>query len=77
MKVAFVALVLLNILTLFSSVGRFFVTFAEVEHPHAYFEGMEHMREFLFPSLQWLVGIALVNLAFAGVTVFIRRRAAA
>ena len=69
-KIAFVLLVIANAYALFQGGGRFFVTFAQSpDHPHAYYEGIEAMRDFLAPSLKWLVGVALVNLVVAGAAV--------
>ena len=75
-KVAFTLLVICNAAALFLGLGRFFVTVAEVGQPHVYFEGVEYMRNYLSPSLKWIVGIAVVNLAFAAFAVFRRRQSA-
>lgn len=70
MKFLFVMLVVLNCAALYAGAGRFFVGFAQAGDPPAYYQGIETMREFLGPSLKWLVGVAVANLAFAGVAVF-------
>jgi hypothetical protein len=74
MKVLFVMLVILNCAALYAGVGRFFVAFAQVGEPPAYYQGIEAMREFLGPSLKWLVGVAVGNLVFSGIAVFRRAR---
>jgi hypothetical protein len=74
MKVLFVMLLVLNIVALCAGVGRFFVTFAQVGEPPAYYQGIEAMRDFLGPSLKWLVGVAIANLVFAAFAVFRCRR---
>lgn len=74
-KVGFILLVIANGFALFQGGSSFFVTFAQLpDHPHAYYEGIEAMRDFLLPSLKWLAGAALVNLAFVGIAAFYRSR---
>lgn len=81
-KHAFFGLIVANVAVLFVGVQRFFVTFAQLSiagpcNPQALgaaqAAGVESMRNFLFPSLKWLVGLALLNLVFAGIVVFRRR----
>jgi hypothetical protein len=72
MKVGFLLLAMLNLVALYYGAAKFFVTFAQVGESPAYFQGMEAMREFLWPSLRWLVGIAAANLVFAAILVFRR-----
>jgi len=76
MKTSFAVLLIVNIVALYFGAGRFFVTFAHVGEPPAYFQGMEAMRNFLRPSLGWLIGIAAANLVFAAIAVFGHGRSA-
>ena len=76
MKYAFALLVLFNVIALLNGATRFIVTFAQIDRPPAYFEGIEFMRGFLMPSLTWFVGITIVNLAVVGFLIFRRRRPA-
>jgi hypothetical protein len=69
MKVVFVMLLVVNVVALYAGVVPFFVTFAQVGEPAAYYQGIEAMREFLWPSLKWLVGVAIANLVFAAIAV--------
>jgi len=70
MKTLFTVLLLLNVAAVYFGASRLLVSFAEVGEPDAYFRGMEDMREFLWSSLKWAVGAAVVNFVFATAAVF-------
>ena len=81
LKGTFVILVVLNFVTFYFSAERFLISLAP---PHllgectvgalsqAAHEASNSMQNFLIPAATWLVGTALVDLAFAGLVVFRR-----
>ncbi len=77
-KMSFALLLGLNVVALYCGATPFFITLAKLPvdvlcNPEALTQafhlGIEQMRNILFPSLVWLVGIAIANLAYAGVVV--------
>jgi hypothetical protein len=78
LKGAFLLLIVLNVIALNYGVTPFFTDFAQLPVAgkcspeaigQAYYGGIEVMRNVLWSSLKWLVGIALLNLIFAGAVV--------
>jgi hypothetical protein len=78
-KALFAALVIINIIALYYGAEHFLVDYspshiAGVCTPDALskvdYESGQSMRNFLFPSMLWLVSATLLNLAFAGAVAF-------
>jgi hypothetical protein len=78
-----IVLIAINIAALYFGVPRFFVTFADnpvingcapVGCGHFHHQGMEDMRVFLLPGLNWLVGLVVFNLCVAVTVLFWRHR---
>ena len=82
-KVLFAALVIINIVALYYGTEHFLVDYAPSDVAgictsdalsKVDYESGQSMRNFLFPSMIWLVSVSLVNLVFAGAVVFRKSR---
>jgi hypothetical protein len=81
LKGTFVIIVVLNLVAFYFSAERFLISLAP---PHllgectqsaltqAAHEASDAMQNFLIPAAVWLVGVALVDLVFAGIVIFRR-----
>ena len=81
LKAVFFILVLLNLVAFYYGAMKFFVDFEAppllgVCSPDALsraaHEASDGMQNFLIPAALWLVGIAVIDLVFAGVIIFRR-----
>jgi hypothetical protein len=78
LKAAFVILVVLNFVAFYCSAERFLISLAPPPLlgactpdalSQAAHEASDSMQNFLMPAAAWLVGVALVDLIFAGVVI--------
>ena len=82
-KALFAALVIINIVALYYGAEHFLVDYAPSHIAGVCtsdalskvdYESGQSMRNFLFPSMIWLVGVSLANLVFAGAVAFRKPR---
>jgi len=85
-KALFAALVIINLVALYYGAEHFLVDYAPSHIAGVCrfdalskvdYESGQSMRNFLFPSMIWLVNVSLVNLVFAGAVAFRKPRGSA